>query len=48
MNIKKMIVISIIFIALLSVMTVIIAQVKPKMHKTIMLEQIIFKRSTAK
>ena len=46
MDIKKIISISIIFIVLLAIATVVIAQVKPQMHKTFMFEQIIFKRST--
>lgn len=48
MNLKKTITISIICLIFVGIFTGIIAVVKPKMHKTIMLEQIIFKRSTTK
>ena len=46
MDIKKIVIISIVFIILLALATVIISQIKPQMHKTILFEQIIFKRST--
>ena len=46
MDTKKIVTFSLIFIMLLAVATVIIAQMKPQMHKMIMFEQIIFKRST--
>ena len=46
MDIKKIVTTSIIFIVLLAIATIVIAQVKPQMHKTIMFEQIIYKRST--
>ena len=45
MDIKKIVSISIIFLVLLVIATAVIAQVKPQMHKTIMLEQIIYKRA---
>lgn len=45
MDIKKVVTISVIFIVLLAIATVIIAQIKPQMHKTILLEQIIYKRA---
>lgn len=48
MNTKKIIMISLVCIVVMAIMTVVIAQIKPQMHKTIMFEQIIFKRSTAK
>jgi len=45
MDIKKIVTISIIFIALLAIATVVIIKLKPQMHKTILLEQIIYKRA---
>ena len=45
MDIKKIITASIIFIVLLAIATVVIAQIKPQMHKTLMFEQIIYKRA---
>lgn len=45
MDIKKIVTISIIFIALLAIATAIIIQIKPQMHKMIMFEQIIYKRA---
>lgn len=48
MDTKKIITVSLICLAVMAVMTILAAQIKPKMHKTIMFEQIIFKRSTAK
>ena len=45
MDIKKIVTISVIFIVLLAIATVVIAQIKPQMHKTILLEQIIYKRA---
>ena len=44
MDIKKVFTISIIFILFLAVATVVITQLKPQMHKTFVLEQIIYKR----
>ena len=44
MDVKKIIIISIVFIALLAVATVAIAVVKPQMHKSFQFQQIIFKR----
>ncbi len=46
MNAKKIAIISIIIILLLGVITILTANIRPKMHKTIILENIIFKRST--
>lgn len=48
MDTKKIVTISLIAIVILAIATVVIAQIKPKMHKTIMLEQIIFKKGTTK
>lgn len=45
MDVKKIIIISVIFMAFLAVSTVVIAQIKPQMHKSMQFEQIIFKRS---
>ncbi len=45
MNITKIIIICIVTIAILGVATLVTAKINPKMHKTIKLENIIFKRS---
>ncbi len=45
MDIKKIVTISIIFLVLLAIATVVIAQLKPQMHKSFMLEQIIYKKA---
>lgn len=45
MNVTKITLITIIFLIILAVVTSIAANMKPQMHKTIMLENIIFKRS---
>ena len=45
MDIKKVVIVSLIFIAFLACATVLVAQFKPQMHKTMQFEQIIFKRS---
>ena len=44
MSTNKIIAISLIAIVILASATVFVSFVKPKMHKTIMLEQIIYKR----
>ena len=46
MNIKKIVSVLIIFIILLTASTIIVSQLKPQMHKMILLEKIIYKRST--
>ncbi len=45
MNAIKIAIITIIILILLAIVTTITASMKPQMHKTIMLENIIFKRS---
>ncbi len=45
MNGTKIALISVIVLVILALSTAVIANIKPKMHKTIMLENIIFKRS---
>lgn len=45
MNITKIAIITIIMLIILAVVTTITTSMKPQMHKTIMLEKIIFKRS---
>ncbi len=45
MNVIKITIITIIILIILAVTTAITTSIKPKMHKTIMLENIIFKRS---
>ncbi len=45
MNATKIAIITIIFLIIIAVATSFTANIKPKMHKTIMLENIIFKRS---
>lgn len=45
MNGTKIAIISIIILVILAISTTLIINIKPEMHKTIMLENIIFKRS---
>ena len=45
MDVKKIIIISVIFFVFLAIATVIVSQIKPQMHKSLQFEQIIFKRS---
>ena len=45
MNVIKITIITIIILIIIAVTTAITTSIKPKMHKTIMLENIIFKRS---
>ena len=45
MNTSKIVTITIISLVILGICTTVIAIAKPHMHKTIMLEQIIYKRS---
>lgn len=45
MNTTKIAIISIIAVILVGISTALIASVKPHMHKTVVLEQIIYKRS---
>ena len=45
MNITKIAIITIIMLIILAVVTTITTSMKPQMHKTIMLENIIFTRS---
>jgi len=44
MDVKKILIVLMVFVILLVMATVVITQIKPKMHKTILLEQIIYKR----
>lgn len=46
MNGMKIAIIVIITLGIIGAATIIIAGIKPKMHKTIKLENVIFKRST--
>lgn len=46
MNIKKIIIFSLVFLMLLGVATILIFKIKPQMHKTFLFEQIIYKRGT--
>lgn len=45
MNATKIAIITIIILILLALVTTVTMSMKPQMHKTIMLEKIIFKRS---
>ncbi len=45
MNTTKILTITIVLLVILGICTTVIAVVKPHMHKTIMLEQIIYKRA---
>jgi hypothetical protein len=45
MEVKKIIVISLIFMVFAALATVFIVQLKPQMHKSLQFQQIIFKRS---
>ena len=46
MDFRKVIKVFIIFVILLAIATGIVIAMKPQMHKMIMFEQIIYKRST--
>lgn len=46
MDLKKILKVCVIFLILLAIATGIVIAVKPQMHKMIMFEQIIYKRST--
>ena len=46
MDLRKIIKVFIIFVILLAIATSIVIAVKPQMHKMILFEQIIYKRST--
>lgn len=45
MDTKKFVSVLIIFVILMITVTAVIAKIKPQMHKSVMFEQIIFKRS---
>ena len=45
MNTTKIVIISIIALILIGISTALIVTLKPHMHKTVVLEQIIYKRS---
>lgn len=45
MNTTKIVTITIVSLVILGICTTVIAVAKPHMHKTIMLEQIIYKRA---
>lgn len=45
MDVKKIIIVSAIFMIFLAVSTVVIAQIKPQMHKSFQFQQIIFKKA---
>ncbi|MBO6087809.1 hypothetical protein J6P92_05640 [bacterium] len=45
MDIKNLITVSVIFMIFLTAVTVVVINFKPQMHKSVVFEQIIYKRS---